>query len=484
MQDSLKQVKESCVAVSNKGTGSGVIISPGGYVISAAHMFRNLAEEPTPEIILHDGRKLKAQLLGFNRESDFALLKISDPKSEDWPHCTLAKSAPTTGNYCFTIAHPSGYLEGRPAQARLGRITSHSQSEDGSAYYLFADCNIQPGDSGGPLFSLDGKLIGMDSSAAGLLGFNIFPAIDQFHKDRPRLTKGERWGDAKNAPDGEAITSVTLDAETLNQIQQTFMQRVQQHYPPTVDFLQELADENGEVRIDQQKIAMHMLRDAMAISRKQPISHGLDDPAHLAQLPKLPTDAKRNLLLHPSDQPHQPFAHGIALDSQFIVCKHSLLPQESQYSAKIGPKHTPLKLVATDPTWDIALLKAKEAMPFPPMTWPTKALPVGAGSLLLAPDHKGRPVWNVATDSPRVVSKKRSIGPLDDKTIISKHRAPYPTAIRHALPLYADDAGTPIFSQDGSFVGIHIARFSRTFGLIIPSSELQKSIQKMQATLD
>ncbi len=477
LKQSLAKVRPACVGINIGGYASGVIIAPDGHVLTVAHSARKYKPGEPLEVILQNGRVLQAKLLGFNRETDYALLKITTPAEKPWPCCEVAENAPTTGSFCFTAAHPSGYLKGRPAQVRLGRITTHSLRHD-KPFLLIADCNIQPGDSGGPLFSLDGKLIGLDSSAANLLGFNIFPAIDQWHLDKPRLYKGDRWGDIEKAPDGGMFLNVSVSPESWPAVQAEFMRRLQIEYPPTVDLILEIIDEQGKVEIGQSKIVNHMARDAIAISRNQPICLGLDDPQLVKNLPQLPAESIRPLALHADNQPA---GYGIAIDAHHLITKASHLDDSKAISLYLNEKNLPLKRVATNEHWDLAIFKLADPQPLVTVPWPESTPPVEAGDLLMAHDHRSRMLWNVAMDEARVVAKKRSTGPLPDKSIISRHRAPYPLAIRHALPLYANDAGKPVFNENGQFIGMHIARFSRTIGLIIPLDQLKEQANQMMA---
>ena len=103
--------------------------------------------------------------------------------------------------------------------------------------------------------------------------------------------------------------------------------------------------------------------------------------------------------------------------------------------------------------------------------------------MLLAPDSKGRPVWGIASGSPFEVKKGRSIGPLKDASLISKHRAPYKCVLPHTLPLFAKEAGTPVFNAKTEFIGIHFARLNRTLGLILLAKDIKISVDKMVESL-
>ncbi|MFC7338034.1 serine protease [Haloferula chungangensis] len=474
---SLKKVRASCVAVNAGVTASGVIISPEGWVITAAHVIRSAKDGRPFRITLEDGRQAVAEPLGYNRESDFGLLRITSPSIDSWPHCTLAETSAITGDFCFTLAHPSGLQRGRPAQVRMGRIMTHNVAR-GRPQYLIADCNIQPGDSGGPLFSMKGELIGLDSSAAGFLGFNVFPAIDQFHLDRERLLAGDRWGDQKKSPNGPEFSKMQLTKETIDNVQAEFMRRLQMKYPPTMDFVQTLANEKGEISMNRQAVLGHMGHAVFAIARQQALSLGMDDPSLSMALEPLPNDAVKGLPVH-VDGARVGFA--LALDERHLLTKASLLSADHKTGVRVGDRVLAAKSVARDEAWDLALLQVEEDLSVAPVKWPASPAAVEAGDLLVARDHADRLIWNIATDRARPVTKARSVGPLLDESIISKHRAPYPEVIRHALPLVGRDAGMPVFDSSGNLVGMHIARFTRIVGLIIPVTLLEARAEALLA---
>jgi len=479
LRKSLAKVRRSCVSVYSEGYGSGVVISPDGLVLTAAHMMRKVKDDQHIRIEFEDGGKVNARLLGLNRESDIALLKIEDAPEKRWPHCELAGKATLTGGFCFTFAHPAGLTKGRPAQVRLGRITTHS-TRAGKACRLLSDCNIQPGDSGGPLFSMDGKLIGIDSSAGKILGFNVFAAIDQYHADRKRLLKGERWGDPEKAPDGAEFKRVSMTAEKVAKVEKEFLRRIKIGYPPTIDLLRTLKNVDGSVELSQKELLGHMPGVVIAIDRDQPLSLGLDDPRLVKQLTTLSADAGRGIPLYCGASV---FGYGTAIDARHIVTKASLLPKKKNIFLMGSGKHPiPLRRAGSDATWDLALLEVGNPVKLPVVKWPPPKTPsVEAGDLLQTKDSANRTIWNVATDKARAVPENPTVGPIKDKSLVSKRRAPYPLGIRHALPLFARDAGMPVFNERGEFVGMHIARLCRTLGLIVPAEPLRRRCSEMLA---
>lgn len=167
------------------GAGSGVIISKDGYVLTAGHVSGAAGRDVN--ILLSDGRMLKGKTLGANRSIDSGLIKING--DGPFPHVEMGKSGELkAGQWCIATGHPGGYQIGRTPVVRLGRVQRNTKSA------VVTDCTLIGGDSGGPLFDLDGKVIGINSRIAGSLAANVHVPVDTFHETWDRLAKGEVWG--------------------------------------------------------------------------------------------------------------------------------------------------------------------------------------------------------------------------------------------------------------------------------------------------
>ncbi len=175
--------------------GSGVIVTGDGYVLTAGHV--SGTPDRDCQIILPDGRKLKGKTLGANRGIDSGLIKILD--SGDYPFCAMAKSADLKkGQWCLAIGHPGGWQPGRSPVVRLGRVQETSKS------FLRTDCTLVGGDSGGPLFDMDGQVIGIHSRIGNLITANIHVPVDTYRDTWDRLAKGEEWGGSLFGGGGKA----------------------------------------------------------------------------------------------------------------------------------------------------------------------------------------------------------------------------------------------------------------------------------------
>lgn len=167
-------------------SGSGVIVSPDGYVLTAAHVSERSGREA--RFTLPDGRVLRGKTLGANHELDAGLMKISDPGP--WPFVDrgLAEDA-RLGDWVLTIGHPGGYEIGRAPVVRLGRVIRLPSP------MLQTDCTITAGDSGGPLFDLRGVVVGIHSRISDSATENFHSPIQIFNEGWERMLKGEVWGE-------------------------------------------------------------------------------------------------------------------------------------------------------------------------------------------------------------------------------------------------------------------------------------------------
>lgn len=179
--------------------GSGVIIV-GRYVLTAAHVAGGPDRSAT--IITNDGQRYKAKTLGMNQDMDAGLLEIIDPNfPSTWPYATLGKSSDLSeGQWVVAAGHPGGWQEKRGSVIRVGRILKISRGpirrgdQSKKAHTLFTDCALIGGDSGGPLFTLEGKLIGIHSRIGTDVEDNMHVPIDVFGDSWKRLKSGEKWG--------------------------------------------------------------------------------------------------------------------------------------------------------------------------------------------------------------------------------------------------------------------------------------------------
>ncbi|HEX3313469.1 MAG TPA: S1C family serine protease [Gemmataceae bacterium] len=196
--DDLKQIQQHVQALSarvmsatvairiGESSASGVIIDADGYVLTAGHV----SGEPNRDcdIILSNGKRCRGRTLGANRGVDSGLIKITDVG--DYPHVGMADADSFhVGSWCMALGHPNGYQQGRAAVVRLGRILEKTHD------YLRTDCPLVGGDSGGPLFDMQGRVIGVHSRIGGSLTSNLHVPVHAYRENWDRMVKAEVWGE-------------------------------------------------------------------------------------------------------------------------------------------------------------------------------------------------------------------------------------------------------------------------------------------------
>jgi len=189
--------------------GSGVIVSADGLVLTAAHVISPEPPEPYKPgrevtLILSDGSEVKGKTLGVNRKMDSGMLRIVDkgPNGGKWPFVPVGKSSELRrGQWLVTLGHPGGYKEGRPPVARLGRFQGIERYIRGVEMNLLrTDTTIVGGDSGGPLFDLNARLVGIHSQIGPDLTLNLHVSTDTFQTDWTAMLAGEVLPKAPTPP--------------------------------------------------------------------------------------------------------------------------------------------------------------------------------------------------------------------------------------------------------------------------------------------
>ncbi|MBJ07303.1 MAG: hypothetical protein CMO40_09350 [Verrucomicrobiaceae bacterium] len=192
LQKKVEQVAEkglpatvSLFSEKNESSGSGVIISREGLVLTAGHVVEGL-EEVT--VVFPDGKQARGRVLGSNRSKDAAMVKLVD--GTPWPFVELGDSKLVkVGDFVVSLGHAGGYDAVRTPPVRFGRVVALNPLG-----FIGTDCTLIGGDSGGPLFDLEGRVIGIHSSIGASLMSNNHTGIQNFKTDWTRLEKGDTWG--------------------------------------------------------------------------------------------------------------------------------------------------------------------------------------------------------------------------------------------------------------------------------------------------
>ena len=153
--------------------GSGLIVEPSGIVVTNAHVIEGASRIV---VTTRDGRELEAEVLGSDRESDLAVLKV---EGRGLPAVPLGSSADLLiGETVIAIGNPFGLSHTVTAGvlSARGRTVPSERGERLFTDFLQTDASINPGNSGGPLVNILGEVIGVNTaivSGASGIGFAI-----------------------------------------------------------------------------------------------------------------------------------------------------------------------------------------------------------------------------------------------------------------------------------------------------------------------
>jgi serine protease Do len=165
--------------------GSGVVVNRQGHILTAGHVSGKAGRDAV--IMLPDGYKINGKTLGANNEIDSGMVVLTE--REDLPFVEMARSSEIKkGQWCLSLGHPGGFKPGRPPVVRLGRVLEVNDK------VIVTDCTLVGGDSGGPLFDMHGRLIGIHSRIGGKISTNLHVPVDTYRDTWPRLSSGEVWG--------------------------------------------------------------------------------------------------------------------------------------------------------------------------------------------------------------------------------------------------------------------------------------------------
>jgi serine protease Do len=200
--------------------GSGVIVSPDGYIVTNAHVVAGathiqvqLSSNGTTvgrSVVRPPGRILRARLVGLDAETDLALLKVD---AEGLRFVELADSDMVRqGQLVVAVGSPGG-LESSMSMGVISAVARQLQPDD-RVIYLQTDAPINPGNSGGALVDIEGRLVGINtmiltqSGGSEGLGFAVPSNIVRFVIDQMRrsgfVLRGEIGVDAQTVTPGMA----------------------------------------------------------------------------------------------------------------------------------------------------------------------------------------------------------------------------------------------------------------------------------------
>ena len=143
--------------------GTGFVVRPDGLALTSHHVVSGVRRVL---VRLHDGREVRARVIGTDALADLAVLQLEQPEGQPWPAVTLGdSSALEPGDWVLAVGNPFGFEQ----TVTAGIVSAKGRSRVGIAAYedfIQTDVAINPGNSGGPLLALDGRVVGLATAIA------------------------------------------------------------------------------------------------------------------------------------------------------------------------------------------------------------------------------------------------------------------------------------------------------------------------------
>jgi Do/DeqQ family serine protease len=208
------------------GEGSGVIVSPDGYIVTNDHVVDGATELT---VSMSDNREMKARVIGTDAKTDIALIKVD---AKDLRHATLGRSANVeVGDIALAIGNPFGLGQ----TVTMGIISATGRGGLGIEEYedfIQTDASINPGNSGGALVNTRGELIGIStaiiSRSGGNQGVGFAVPVDMV---RQVMTQLKEKGVVTRARLGVSFRELTPEAASTLRVQATKGAVVQEVVP-------------------------------------------------------------------------------------------------------------------------------------------------------------------------------------------------------------------------------------------------------------
>ena len=186
-----------------QGVGSGFIVSPDGYILTNAHVVDG-ADKVTVKFT--DKRELKAKVVGLDKMTDVAVIKVD---ASGLPVVRIGDPAKTrVGEWVAAIGAPFG-ME-RSVTSGIVSAKSRSLPNEQLVPFIQTDVAVNPGNSGGPLFNMNGEVIGINSqiysTTGGYMGMSFAIPIDVAMKVKDQLVAN---GKVTRGRIGVAVQEVT-----------------------------------------------------------------------------------------------------------------------------------------------------------------------------------------------------------------------------------------------------------------------------------
>jgi len=495
---------------------SGVVVSKDGYILTAAH---TIYPGKNYKVFFPDGRECIAMALGRIDKKDepgipdVGMMKIVD--KGDWPFAEMGFSSSLVVNEpCISISYPETLNQNLPT-LRLGRIAEVKNTYG----FIRSTCKMEPGDSGGPLFDYMGRVIGMHSAIdvqedqnfeipvdlyrkywtalSSQTDYNTLPEkVDVLHSDllkdvilkensgvllNPRLVVADRnnkYSYLIKSKIGDKSQSI---AATLINLKE-----------PIAGFKQILVTKNTMVGanpllfVGEKQFGLVLLKkdqdnDLVILGTTENIKGGIG----LNQISDSNTKLDMGKLLH-TIKPDGAVLHGILSSSLLDLPK---VASQAFLGAMVVYRSSPIQfsLIKPDSPAEKGGLKVGDELLSINGKTLTQSTDFASELIKFWPGDTVNFVW--MSDGKR---KSASIKLISRQAGISNHPAEkfaggksdrrdgFKQVFAHDIAITPSECGTPVFDREGKFVGINIARFSRTATICIPAQVVYNTILSLR----
>jgi serine protease Do len=212
-----------------QGLGSGFIVSPDGTILTNAHVVLGAAEVT---VTLIDKRQFKAKVIGADRRTDVAVVKID---AKNLPVVKIGDpSRLKAGEWVAAIGSPFGF--DNSVTAGIVSATSRAlPSSENYVPFIQSDVAINPGNSGGPLFNMNGEVVGINSQiysrTGGYMGLSFSIPIDAAIKVKNDLVEHGKVRRGRLGVSVQAVDSALADSFGLDRAKGALVSGVQPGSP-------------------------------------------------------------------------------------------------------------------------------------------------------------------------------------------------------------------------------------------------------------
>jgi serine protease Do len=210
------------------GEGSGFIVSPDGYILTNAHVVAGVEEVV---VRLSDRRELEAEVVGSDTRTDVAVIKV---EARNLPTVRIGDpSQLKPGQWVVAIGSPFGMQNS--VTAGIVSATSRDLPQDQYVPFIQTDAAVNPGNSGGPLFNLQGEVVGINSQIysqnGGYMGLSFAIPIDIADNIRDQLVSTGRVTRSKIGLAYESVDASDAEAWGLDRPRGAIVQTVEENGP-------------------------------------------------------------------------------------------------------------------------------------------------------------------------------------------------------------------------------------------------------------